>query len=161
MNEARGIDTRAGFRQAVLDALAAALERGAREMWWVDASFAAWPLDDPALIESLDRWVHLPQRRLQLFTHDFTALARAHPRFVQWRRHWSHCVLGRRPLDIEPAAIETLLLTDAATLLVLHDPSRFRGVLSQSGIEAGQARLRVDAITQRSEEAFTTVVLGI
>jgi hypothetical protein len=161
MSESIAIGSRSEFRQAVLDALAAAVDRRARSMWWMDATFEHWPLDEPALIHLVDRWVHLPQRRLLLFAADFDVLARTHSRFVHWRRHWTHCVMGRKPVDLEPASIETMLVTDAGTLVALQDPQRFLGARTQGGLDVGQAMMRIDAISQRSEEAFTTVVLGI
>lgn len=161
MTEPVVIDTRSGFRQAVQQAVERATAARAREMWWADAHFQHWPLDEPAFVEAVDRFVHLPQRRIVLFTFDFQALARQFPRFVQWRRHWSHCVHGHRPLELEPASLETLLLADSGDLVTLVDPPRFRGSSQCGGIEPALARARIDAISQRSEEAFTSVVLGL
>ena len=59
-------DNAAGFQQAVLKAVDAALARGTRSLLCVDRDFAGWPLDDPTLLDALSGWLRRPGRRLIL-----------------------------------------------------------------------------------------------
>jgi hypothetical protein len=157
----RAFDTRAGYHQALQAALQQALDERAREMWWMDRDFAEWPLDDDAWIDTLSQWLKLPGRRITLLAADFGVIERVHSRFVRWRRDWSHCVHGRRPLELEAASLHSLYVDDAGSAVALHDPTRFAGWAGHRGTECAEMRRQVDAILQRSEEAFPSLVLGV
>jgi hypothetical protein len=154
-------DTRAGYHHALQAALQQALDERAREMWWMDRDFAEWPLDSDEWIQTLTEWLKLPGRRVTLLAADFGVIERVHGRFVQWRRNWTHGVHGRRPLELEAASMRSLYADDAGSAVVLHDPARFAGWAGHRGTECAEMRRQVDAILQRSEEAFPSLVLGV
>ena len=86
----RPIESRADFVAAVHDTVSLALAGATRRMVWVDADFAEWPLNEPALLQALTNWVRLPQRQLVLLAADYDDLRRRHARFTAWVRLWSH-----------------------------------------------------------------------
>ncbi len=47
------------FAQAARDALAHAIEHGARRICWCDEDFAAWPLGDAEWVDPLTRWARV------------------------------------------------------------------------------------------------------
>lgn len=155
------IETRGEFKAAIASAIRCALEERERAMWWLAPSFENWPLDDPEVLATLTRWALLPGRRLTILCADFEALAKAHPGFVRGRRDLVHAIVGRRPVDQDAMPDEALLLTGGGIVVRLPDASRPRGTCRRWGADATQARARVDAVLQRSEEAFATTVLGI
>ncbi len=157
----RAFDTRAGYHQALQAALQQALDERAREMWWMDRDFAEWPLSSDDWIHTLAQWLKLPGRRITLLAADFGVIERVHGRFVRWRRDWSHCVHGRRPLEMEAASMRSVYADDAGTAVALHDPARFAGWADHRGTECAEMRRYIDAVLQRSEEAFPSLVLGV
>lgn len=157
----RAFDTRAGYHQALQAALQQALDERAREMSWIDRDFAEWPLSSDDWIHTLAQWLKLPGRRITLLAADFGVIERVHGRFVRWRRDWSHCVHGRRPLEMEAASMRSVYADDAGTAVALHDPARFAGWADHRGTECAEMRRYIDAVLQRSEEAFPSLVLGV
>ncbi|MGS0756252.1 hypothetical protein ACVBEH_17410 [Roseateles sp. GG27B] len=85
---------RTAFTEAVRQALMRACAEGRRDLFCLDADFVAWPWSDAELLAALTDWAR-PPRRLHLLAWQFDDLRRRHPRFVQWRTTWGHCVLAR------------------------------------------------------------------
>lgn len=151
---------RAEFHGAVRAALAEAAVAGWREIWLCDPDFARWPLGEPGVIDSLTRWAG-GQRQLTLLALDFDAVARRHPRWVQWRRQWAHRVQCRALPDLRADDVPVLLHACGALTLELFDPLRYRGQVSCAAADDLRARERIDAILQRSTEAFPATTLGL
>ena len=154
------ITSRAEFVDAVRASFAFAAHEGAREILLVDADFADWPLNDRAVIESLAGWVD-SRRSLLLFGHSFDELARRHPRFVEWRRQWAHAVRCRNDPELEAAQLPTLLLVPGVTCVRLVDRVRHRGTASNRPVDMAECQEAVDALLQRSVEAFPVTTLGL
>ena len=87
----RRFEGRDDFRQLVRDALACAAREGWREIVLSDADFADWPLGERAVAEALQAWAG-GGRKMVLLARSYDGVLRHQPRFVQWRRHWSHIV---------------------------------------------------------------------
>lgn len=155
------IRTPAEFEAAVRAAIDAALARETRTLLFVDPDFAAWPLDDPALLDALAAWLRKPMRRLVLLGGRWDRLERAHPRFTQWRQPWSHAIDAREPSDQPPDELPTLLLDDGPIVLELweRDPPRGRAVRNPSA--AATVRDRIDAPLQRSSPGWPVKPLGL
>ncbi len=64
-----------------------------------DDRFAGWPLDEPAVLQSLDGWLRPAGRCLRIVGLDFEAIAGLHPKFARWRRDWTHRIEVWRPAD--------------------------------------------------------------
>jgi hypothetical protein len=155
------ITSQAAFRSAVAWALNTSVASRARRVVWVDPDFANWPLDEPALLDSLTAWLRLPGRRLVLLAADYGRVPREHPRFVAWRRLWSHAVEPWTPADRGAAELPTLVIDDGAVLVRVIDRLRWRGRAAVDPREARQWQDQIDAALQHSEPAFPVSTLGL
>ena len=155
------IASRSEFQAAVRWGFDAAIATNARRIVAVDASFADWPLDDPALHTQLTGWLRLPQRRLLLLAARFDDVQRRHPRFVAWRALWAHAIETRAAAEEDAAELPTLLVDDGATSVHLRDPVHWSGRAEADPRTAHPWRERVDALLQRSEPAFPVNALGL
>ena len=154
------IDTRQAFVAAIHDALQAALRQRARQMFWVDADFADWPLDDPLALQGLTDWLRLPQRHLLLLSAQPEAL-RPRARFMDVYRPWSHAIDVREPAPEEAAELPTLLLVEGVSRLQLLDKRHWRGGSSSTPADLQASRERIDALLQRSSSALPVTTLGL
>jgi hypothetical protein len=154
------IASRADFRAAVRTAFTQAEVRDATEILIIDPTFNEWPLNEPALVDSLGRWVD-SRKTLTVFAHDFGELARHQLRFVAWRRQWSHVVHCRSDPELEAEQIPTLLLVPGVTCVRLLDRVSVRGIASQRAVDLADGRETIDALLQRSVEAFPVTTLGL
>lgn len=157
----RPIESRAQFAAAVHEVLDQALTRRSRRMLWVDADFAEWPLDDPALLQRLTAWVQLPQRQLVLLAVRYDELGRRCARFVAWYRMWAHVASAFSPAVDDVADLPCALLADGAALVHLLDAQRWRGWATSDVSLQRLWRDRLDAVLQRSEQAFPATTLGL
>jgi hypothetical protein len=155
------IADRTGFGDAMTATLDAAMARSARTLLWVDPDFVDWPLDRPSLIDALTAWLHRPLRRLVMLGGGYEALERAHPRFSEWRRDWTHAIDARVPTDLEASALPTLLLDDGPVVLELWQRDPPRGRAAADAHAARAARQRIDAVLQRSASGWPLRPLGI
>lgn len=126
----------------------------------IDSSFADWPLDDPAVMQALQRWMKPPGRRLRMVGLDFEALVRAHPRFSRWRRDWAHRIETWRPADGLWAPDLRGLLAGPVALQWLDAPGgclrRITGKLQVQDMHNRSA-----AFLQRCEPAWPATTLGL
>ena len=154
------ITTRAEFHAALRAAFAEAATAGSRELWLADNDFADWPLGERDVIESLSQWV-ASSRKLTLLAHDFDEVARRHPRWVTWRRQWSHVVSCRSNAELEAGEMPTLLIAAGTVTVRLSDPVHHRGRVAHDRAEELRCKELFDAVSQRSEEAFPVTTLGL
>ena len=154
------ISSRSEFYQALRDAFAEAASVGCRELWLCDVDFADWPLGEREVIEHLARWA-ASQRRFTLLAENFTELSRRHPRWVEWRRTWSHVVHCRTNTELEAGQMPTVLLAPGLLSVRLSDPNHHRGQRSHEAAEGLRCRELIDAVLQRSEEAFPATATGL
>jgi hypothetical protein len=154
------ITSRNEFHAALRSALAEAADQGCREIWMVDDDFADWPLNERAVIEHLTRWAQ-SHRSLTVIARHFDEVIRRHSRFVQWRQQWSHVVHCRTNNELEQGQMPTLLLAPGVTSVRLVDAVHHRGSASRDPADAIRWREAVDAVLQRSAEAFPATTLGL
>jgi len=154
------IATRSEFHEAIRAGLAQAADADANEICLVDPDFQDWPLNERAVVETLARWA-AARRKLLLFAHSFDALPRSAPRFADWRRQWSHIVQCRTDPDLEVQQVPTLMLVPGEIAVQLLDPVRHRGMVSGRASDQVQCREVIDALLQRSVEAFPPTTLGL
>ena len=154
------ITSRSEFHEAVRSAFAEAAVQGCREIWLCDVDYADWPLSEPAVVDHLTQWAKA-YRKLTLIAQHFDEFPRRHSRWVAWRRTWSHVVECRTNAELEAGKMPTMLLAPGLVTVRLIDPVRYRGSVSRSPADAIQARELVDAVLQRSEEAFPVTSLGL
>ena len=154
------VTSRAEFRGAVRTCLAGAADAGAREIVMIDPTFADWPLNDPAVVETFARWTR-SDRSLTLMAHRFDELPRRHMRFVEWRRNWSHVVRCRADEELEEQQIPTLLLVPGQTCLRMVDNVNYRGTVSSQAADLVMGRETVEVLLQRSSDAYPVTALGL
>jgi len=154
------IASRADFIGAVRNAIGLAEQSGARELVFVDRDFADWPLNEPTVVDSLSSWVD-SSRLLVVVAHSFDELARRQLRFVEWRRQWAHVVQCRNNPELEAEQIPTLLLVPGHACVRILDRVRYRGTVSNRPVDLTESRESVDALLQRSVEAFPVTTLGL
>ena len=154
------ITSRAEFHDALHRAFADAAAIGCRELVLCDVDFADWPLGERDVVEMLGRWV-TSSRRLTLLSHDFDAVARLHPRWVTWRRQWSHVVTCRTNAELEAGEMPTLLIALGTVSVRLSDPVHHRGRVAHDRGEELRCKELLDAVLQRSEEAFPATSTGL
>ena len=154
------IGSRKEFHEAIRAALARAADAGSAEICLVDRDFQDWPLNERAVVETLARWAHA-RRRFVVYAHSFDEVPRSAPRFTEWRRQWSHIVQCRTDPEIEAQQVPTLLLVPGELTVRLLDPVRYRGVVSGRASDQAESREAIDALLQRSVEAFPPTTLGL
>lgn len=156
----RHFNGRAEFQAVWRDALARIAQQGCREVWFCNADFADWPLGERATIDALTTWA-MAHRKLVVLAARFDDLPHQHPRWVTWRRQWSHVVQCRQVDEEDAAKIPTMVLAPGILSLRVRDTSRFRGRLSFERADAVRDGDDLDAFLQRSHEAFPATSLGL
>jgi hypothetical protein len=154
------IASRSEFHAALRSALAEAATAGCRELWLCDNDFADWPLGERQFVDSLSQWAG-SHRRLTLLARSFDEVARRHARWNEWRRQWSHIVECRSNTEIESGQMPSVLLASDLLSVNLVDPVRYRGRLSHDAADNVRCRELIDAVLQRSEEAYPVTTTGL
>jgi len=157
---ARIINSRDEFQAALREALAEAASAGSRELWLSDLDFADWPLGEREVVASFERWA-ASSRRIMLVANHFDTLARQHPRWVTWRRQWSHIVSCRTNTEIEASDIPTVLIALGTATVRLSDVTHHRGRIARDRGEELRCKELIDAVLQRSEEGFPATSTGL
>ncbi len=126
----------------------------------VDHDFAAWPFDEPAVLQALTTWLRGPGRRLVLIGMDYERTALRLPRFARWRRDHDHRMDVWRPTESGvPEALRGLLVgavawrwleTNDAQLLRLTDP-----------VHRQAFKTEIADFLQRCEPAWPATTLGL
>ena len=160
---------RAAYADALRETLLGLCAQGCREIFCVDASFVDWPWSDRAVLDALSQWAGRG-RTLRLMALQYEDARRRHPRFVQWRTTFDHCVDAREhepePEGKGAPAAALFGARDGAGAepyrsVRLLNTELARGVIS---VQAGD-RLRLeqwfDALAQRYEPAFPASTLGL
>lgn len=159
-DDAGRIDGRPAFQRAVLAALDEAAAAGTQQLWWCDPDFASWPLAQPAVLDALSRWAN-SHRRLILLANDYRLLPQHYPRWMNWRRQWSHIVQCLAVHPEEAASVPALLYLPDRLAVRLYDLARHRGRADRTALELSRSRELLDALTQRAEESFPVTTLGL
>lgn len=155
------IDSRPSWLAALHWGVQTATARGARSITCVDADFAQWPLDDPSLLQALTPWLRLPQRRLVLLAAAFAAMPSRHPRFVRWRRDWSHAIDTLQAPEELARGLPCALLDDRDLNVQLLDSVHWKGWAALDARAAHLLREQIDVVLQRSELGFPATTLGL
>jgi hypothetical protein len=154
------IDSRASWHAALRDALRASADAGVMQLWCCDTDFADWPMGEPAWIETLTQWAGA-HRRLTLLAADYSLVPARYPRWVAWRRSWTHVVQCLEVCEEDVARVPSLLFAPELLAVRLHDPVQHRGRVYRLPIELLHSRELIDALSQRASEAFPVTTLGL
>lgn len=150
---------REAFAQRVREALARAARDGWNEIILCDAGFADWPLGERAVVESLQAW-SAPGRRCTLLARRYDELMRTQPRFVAWRRTWSHLIDARACPGADALDLPSALWSPGWVMQRL-DHERFTGY---SGGEPARRLLLRESLKEwlhKSAPAFPATTLGL
>ena len=156
----RIITSRSEFHDALRQSFDLVADEGCREVFIADPTFADWPLGERAVIESLTRWAYA-HRKLTVLAQNFDEFTRRHPRWVEWRRQWAHVVECRALADDDAGKLAGLFLAPGLVTLRVLDAEHYRASLSFDPADAIRVRDNLDALLQRSEEAFPATNLGL
>lgn len=158
--ETRSFLGRGDFLAAWRLAMGHLADFGCREIYLCDSSYADWPLGEIATIELFNRWA-MSHRKLFVLAAQFDTITRQHPRWVNWRRTWSHVVHCRQVCDADITSIPSMMLAPGTLSLRVHDPVNFRGRLAFTRPEEVRDWDDLDAFLQRSHESFPVTSLGL
>lgn len=156
----RIITSRNEFHDALRQSFDLVANEGCREVFIADPTFADWPLGERGVIESLTRWAYA-HRKLTVLAQNFDDFTRRHPRWVEWRRQWAHVVECRALADDDAGKLAGLFLAPGLVTLRVLDAEHYRASLSFDPTDAIRVRDNLDALLQRSEEAFPATNLGL
>lgn len=154
------ITTRGEFHAALRSAFADAARLGCRELWLCDDNFVDWPLGERAVVEQLTQWA-ASSRKLTLLARHFDEVSRRHARWVEWRRNWSHIVSCRTNTELATGEFPTIFLATGTLSVRLSDAVHHRGRLSHERADEIRCKEQIDAVLQRSEEAFPASTTGL
>jgi hypothetical protein len=155
----RVFESRGAFQQALRDGFAEVAAHGGRELWLCDRDFADWPLGERAVVESLAQWAYA-HRKLVVLAARFDEVVRRHARWLEWRVHWSHIVECRTVHEDEAPQMPSLLFAPSC-IGVRRLDELYRGRVYREGADLARCQEWVDAIAQRSTEAFPVTTLGL
>lgn len=161
MSDLPTIDSLAGWQAALRWGMSRAQAADARTITCIDTSFESWPLGDAEMLDGLAAWLRRPGRRLLMLAASYDEVPRCHPRFVQWRRDWTHAM---QTLQVPPefaAELPSLLLDDSSVSVHLIDPAHWRGRASLDRRVRWLWQEKTDVVLQRSEPAFAVTTLGL
>ncbi len=160
-SESRGpINSRSEFHEALRRAFSEMADRPCLEVWLCDTDFADWPLNEPAVIDSLTRWAR-PHRKMVVLAQHFDDIVRRHPRWVAWRRQFAHVVECRVVEPLEQGRMPVVLTAPGGITVKLVDPHRYRGTWSREAADSRLASELIDAVSQRSADGFSATTLGL
>lgn len=153
-------ESRKDLTEAWHRALSRVASLGCRELILSDRDHALWPLGERATLEHLTAWA-MSHRRLTVLAAQFDTLQRQHPRWVLWRRQWSHVVQCRQVTEADVPNIPTMVLAPGVLSLRVRDPQRWRGRYSTELADLVRDGDDLDAFLQRSSDAFPVTSLGL
>ncbi|HEX2544698.1 MAG TPA: hypothetical protein VHL79_07465 [Ramlibacter sp.] len=155
----RRFEGREDFRQLVRDALATAARDGWREIILSDADFQDWPLGERTVVESLLAWSR-SGRRIVLLARRYDDVLRQQPRFVQWRRTWSHIVTASACASADPLELPSAIWSPA-WVLERRDPERSNGYCGSEPERRVLLRETLNEWLQKSSPSFPATTLGL
>lgn len=150
---------RTEFIDLIRQAFGAAARQGLREIIICDADFEDWPLGERAVTQALGDWSR-SGRKLTMLARHYDAITRRHPRFVTWRRTWSHIVECRASASGPNEALPSAMWTPAWVFERL-DLQHSTGM---SGFEAARRVALKERLNERllkSVPAFPATTLGL
>ncbi len=150
------------FEQVVRDALAAAAQKEARDLWLCDRDFSHWPLGERSAVASFQQWALAGHHgRCVLLGEAFERFFRDHPRWVEWRRTWSHRVVCLQAPEELALDVPSAVLVPGLLSIELIDRENYRGLVSFDPMRWRELHEQIDAISQRSGEAIPPTTLGL
>lgn len=147
------------MREVFCAALSCAQAQGVRELILCDTDFAEWPLGERDLAQLLHSWSRAGGRA-SLLALDYRPLQARQPRWVEWRRQWSHAIEVRRGLQASASGWPSAMWSPAGCLeRPTGDHSPWLGSTRPERIAA--LRQRLQALWDQAVPAFPATTLGL
>jgi hypothetical protein len=150
---------RSEFSDLIRRAFQTAAIQGWREIIMCDASFDDWPLGERAVSDALGDWSRTG-RKLTMMARNYDAVTRRHPRFVTWRRTWSHIIecraSGSGPSENLPSA-----LWSPVWVFERIDLERSAGYCGTEAVRRVALRESLNERLLKSVPAFPATTLGL
>jgi hypothetical protein len=150
---------RIAFAQIVRDAFLRAAEEGWPEIIISDASFEDWPLREKVVVDALQAWSKTG-RHFTMLAQRFDSVPRNQPRFVTWRRTWSHIIDCRRCPSVDPLDFPSAIWSRAWVMQRL-DLARSTGVCGQEPDRRVALRELLNERLRSSSPGFAATTLGL
>ena len=147
------------FRGHVRAGLWAAAEQGWSTLLLSDADFRHWPLGEREVVEALTRWVRGAQR-FNMLARTYDEVPRLHPRFVEWRRLWSHKIDCRVCREADATALPSALWSPGWVLQRL-DLLHSNGLCGDDPARRLLLREQIDGWLARGTPGFPAYTLGL
>jgi len=147
------------FQQLVRDALACAAHEGWHEIILSDATFVDWPLGERAVAEALQAWSRTG-RKMTLLAKRYDDVMRMHPRFVMWRRTWSHIIDARSCSSADPLDLPSAIWS-AGWVLERRDLDRSNGFCGDEPERRVLMRQTLQEWLQKSSPSFPSSTTGL
>jgi hypothetical protein len=154
------IETKSSFRAGVLWGLEQAVKNRAFEIWAMDPDFADWPLEQDETLSLLTAFVKMPTRRITFVCETDRAMLLGMPKFVAWRRTWSHTCRMMAPGGAKEA-VPTVFLVDAAWGIQGVSDEPFKAIVRSRPTELSIFRDAVASHLKGCHEAFSQAILGV
>ena len=150
---------REAFTQLVRDALTAAAQQNWREIFFCDATFEDWPLQEKAVADALHAWSK-SGRRFVMLAGRYDLVLRHHARFVSWRKTWDPIVESRIGRNLGRADFPSAIWSPAWALQ-RFDLMRSTGVCGAEPDRRAHIREMLDELMLGSSPGFPASTLGL
>ena len=150
---------RTEFIDVIRQAFGAAAQLGVREIIVCDADFDDWPLGERAVTQALGDWSRSGRKFTMLARH-YDAITRRHPRFVAWRRTWSHIVECRASAFAQNEVLPSAMWTPAWIFERL-DLQHSTGMAGHEVARRVALKERLNERLLKSVAAFPATTLGL
>jgi hypothetical protein len=150
---------RSEFGDLIRRAFRAAASQGWREIIICDADFDDWPLGERAVTDALGEWSR-SGRKLTMIAKNYDVVIRRHPRFVTWRRTWSHIVECRAIASGHSENLPSAMWTPAWVFERL-DLERSAGYCGHEAPRRVALREGLNERLLKSVPAFPATTLGL
>ncbi|WP_309679510.1 hypothetical protein [Polaromonas sp.] len=150
---------RSEFTELIRQAFAMAAGQGWREIMVSDPSFADWPLGERAVVQALHDWSS-SGRKLTMLAKNYDEIVRQHPRFVTWRRTWSHIVECRASVTTATDDLPSALWSPV-WVLERRGLERCTGITSSDAARRVALRERLNERLHKSTLSFPATTLGL
>jgi hypothetical protein len=151
--------SREGFLQTVRGAFECAALEGWHEIIISDATFSDWPLNERAVVESLNAWSRTGRHFVMLATR-FDEVQRLQARFVTWRQTWGHLIECHQCRHADATDLPSAIWSPH---WMMHriDPERCVYVCDDQAMRRVNLRQELDEWIRNSSPGFPASTLGL
>lgn len=150
---------RADFEQLVRDVFRRAADEGWPEIIISDASFEDWPLRERVVVDALQSWSKTG-RHFTMLAKRYDGVLRNQPRFVSWRKTWSHIIECRQCTSADPLDFPSALWSRGWVMQRL-DLARSTGVSGPEPERRVALRELLNERLRSSSPGFPATTLGL